>query len=479
MDIYFCDVCCARVNASHLSRGHGARNADVSVCGSCLEKGHGAELLLEAEKLEKVGAAPRLAGSEVLDAPRDRAVTMKNLDTATGDLDVSDDAATLGTEEELDELQVSLENDAQADALSLESDVHDDEPIDLGTDRDVSEVNDIEEPEPSLESVEDINVVDIDDVQEDDLIESDDDADVVEDLDDDALNFEAADGEDLSEPAMDLEEEPKPESSHISADDVVDDLDDSGVHSIPDEDRLEDADDDVHTDSYSADELAAIKRLAEKEKRKKHQSSVPAASSSEPRKASSTSSRRSTAASGRSKTKTSGRKKTSSRQKTANHKSSPQKSASKASGKSQKGSRKTSTRAKASKQPMPKPMIISFITIPIIIILFIMMIPGAKPVSTGPVYDDNVTGLTTMSNDVRNFANDAYNNGDLAQLYEAQKKIHEVMAKRDAVVARMEAAGTYSDSQFDKALAPFRKLMQLERALRDKIEETKSRTPNN
>lgn len=63
MDIFFCDVCCARVTGSHLSRGHGVRNGDVIICGSCLEKGHGAELLKEAATLEAAVAAPRVAGS--------------------------------------------------------------------------------------------------------------------------------------------------------------------------------------------------------------------------------------------------------------------------------------------------------------------------------------------------------------------------------------------------------------------------------
>ena len=54
MEIFFCDVCCARVTNSHLNRGQGVLNGDVIICGSCLEKGHGAELLKQSASSQKM-----------------------------------------------------------------------------------------------------------------------------------------------------------------------------------------------------------------------------------------------------------------------------------------------------------------------------------------------------------------------------------------------------------------------------------------
>ncbi len=431
MDIFFCDVCCARVTGNHLSRGHGVRNADVIICGSCLEKGHGAELLVEANVAEAaVGAAPRLAGAAALDEPRDRASTMKNLEPIEGAPDNNDEILDLHDESALE----SEEGDFEQTLLANEEAAQDE----------VADVEETAEPE-LVADVEDVvsdqlEVVDLDNVNldnpEDNNNEEDDSAV-------DELEAAAA--------VVDVESD---DQKPISAEDAVDDLDDSGSYPVQESNRLDDADESQHTDSYSADELAAIKRLAEKEKTKADSGIVAAPSGkSSGRRKSSTSSRRSTAQSGRS--------------------ASSRKSARKPSSKS---SRKTSTRSKAKKEPMPLPLMISFITIPLLIVIFIIIASttGGDSGRKEQKYELNVTGLNAKVDHVYRDAQKAYQKEELNDLYAAQKKIREAMQMKNEVVERLEKAG-YTDGQMDKSLRKFRKLMQLERAVRDKIEEVKSR----
>ncbi|MFW5846505.1 MAG: hypothetical protein ACOCXJ_09790, partial [Planctomycetota bacterium] len=76
MDIYFCDVCAARVTDSHLRRGHGVRKHDAVVCASCIEQGYSPDMQEEAERQGRSISSPEpLAGAAVLDESRDRAAT--------------------------------------------------------------------------------------------------------------------------------------------------------------------------------------------------------------------------------------------------------------------------------------------------------------------------------------------------------------------------------------------------------------------
>ena len=432
MDIFFCDVCCARVTANHLSRGHGVRNGDVIICGSCLEKGHGAELLDNADQasVEAVAAAPRLAGAEALDESRDRAATMKNLETASesgDDLEISSEAES----EDAKESSVIVEaEEIVAKAASEDQE----EPIDLSEIGEGDKITELpSEPELDMDSPDELEAVDVDDAERNKTNVGDDEVDFesADDLDD-AIDLEPADNEVLEDaPDEELDEEPSPGSSHISADDAIDDLDDSGTYEVPDQNRLEDADDGDHTDSYSADELAAIRRLAEKEKAKEEaeakqkksdsgrspktsgRQKKSGASRKSGRKATASSSRRASAS-----PKTSGRSKTSSRQ-----------------------SRKTSTRANASqKQGMPMPLLISFITIPIIIILFVAVMPGkSDPGDNVKNSGTTSSDLSSMARDVLRAGNDAYNSNDLAKLRKVMAMYGPLAAKRDRVTAAMEA----------------------------------------
>lgn len=466
MDIYFCDVCCARVTAGHLQRGNGVRNGDIIVCGSCIEQGHGAELLkieVGAEEVLAAGAAPRLAGSDILNEPRDRAPTMKDdeLDAVAADDHGSDgdDEATLDSQE--------LEAVAEGDAGIEQGQEQEDEAADVADEEAVAEEADAE-----LDSVDEDAFEDNAPVQS--ASAEAHDAPVVED----ALEEAAAA---LDSNALDKEIE---SSASINVKDAEDDLDDSGSHPV--QEPLDDADDD-HTDSYSADELAAIKRLADQEDQEKDKEEAePAAdakkTSGAGRKSSgrrkTTSSRRSTAQSGRkstrSSTRSSTRKSTAKSGRTASKGTSRSSKASSKKGTSR-SSRKTSSRSKA-QSAMPMPLMISFITIPLLIVVFIVIAlnTGSGPAKPERTYEANVTGLNMKIDHAYRFARSAYQSEDYDDLREAQTQIRDVMVFKNEVVEKMQAAG-YNDHQMDKSLKKFRDLMQLERAVRDKIEEVKSR----
>ena len=75
MDIFFCDVCAARVTSVHLRRGQGARSNDVVICAGCIEKGQGLDLLDAEPALVGSEKEPVLAGAQALNDARDRAKT--------------------------------------------------------------------------------------------------------------------------------------------------------------------------------------------------------------------------------------------------------------------------------------------------------------------------------------------------------------------------------------------------------------------
>jgi len=77
MDIYFCDECASRINDADLRRGHGIKKSDIVICGGCIDKGRGGDLLSRAGR---VSAAPKLMGEGVLDRPRDRVNTLEETD---------------------------------------------------------------------------------------------------------------------------------------------------------------------------------------------------------------------------------------------------------------------------------------------------------------------------------------------------------------------------------------------------------------
>ena len=57
MDIYFCDLCGARVSDIDLRGGHGIRKQYDVICANCLELGHGKEWL--AKQPRPVAGFPR------------------------------------------------------------------------------------------------------------------------------------------------------------------------------------------------------------------------------------------------------------------------------------------------------------------------------------------------------------------------------------------------------------------------------------
>ena len=465
MDIFFCDVCCARVSANHLSRGHGVRNKDIIICGSCLEKGHGAELLEHADQgsIEAVAAAPRLAGAEALNESRDRAATMKNLEPVSGDAseelefqsaDETDSEESLVSESDKSSSVIEEAEEIVAKAASEEVE----EPIDLSDIGEGDKITELpSEPELDMDSPDELEAVDVDDADRNKT-------NVPSDSEDDAIELEAADNEVLSDgPDPELDEEPSPGSSSISADDAIDDLDDSGHYAVQDQDRLEDADDGDHTDSYSADELAAIRRLAEKDKKssqaKSDSQTGPSAKTSGRRKKTSSSkksgrkaaasARRSTAAS----PKTSGRNKTSSRSK----------------------SRKTSTRANASaKQGMPLPLLVSFITVPLIIILFVVVMPGNSEPTEVKESQNTSSDLRLMAKEVLSAGSDAYNSEDLGKLRKVMAMYGPLVQRKDAVAENLKRSG-WTDNQIDKEFATYRKAMQMKRSISEKIIEVENR----
>lgn len=73
MEVYFCDVCAARVSDHDLHRGQGIKQDDIVVCASCLDQGLGKDLLTPV--VVSRAPAEALAGEGVLDGPRDRAQT--------------------------------------------------------------------------------------------------------------------------------------------------------------------------------------------------------------------------------------------------------------------------------------------------------------------------------------------------------------------------------------------------------------------
>src|SRR3954469_21808786 len=87
MDIFFCDLCGARVSDADLRAGHGTRRRWDVICGACLEQGHGQEWLSQRAGMKPAVAAavaaaapggpPPSAAAAVLDAPRDRARTIE------------------------------------------------------------------------------------------------------------------------------------------------------------------------------------------------------------------------------------------------------------------------------------------------------------------------------------------------------------------------------------------------------------------
>ena len=467
MDIFFCDVCCARVSANHLSRGHGVRNKDVIICGSCLEKGHGAELLEHADQgsLEAVAAAPRLAGAEALNESRDRAATMKNLEPVSGDASEElefQSAEDVESEESLvDESDMSSPVIEEAEEIVAQAASEElEEPIDLSDIGDGDKITELpSEPVLDMDSPEELEAVDVDDAERNKTNVPEESESV-----DDAIELEAADNEVLSDgPDPELDVEPSPGSSSISADDAVDDLDDSGHYPVQDQDRLEDADDGDHTDSYSADELAAIRRLAEKDKQDSQvksdsqAGSSPKTSGRRKKTSSSKKSGRKAAASSRRATaatpKTSGRNKTSSRNK----------------------SRKTSTRANASaKQGMPLPLLVSFITVPLIIILFVFVVPGNSEPTEVKESQNTSSDLRLMAKEVLSAGSDAYQSEDLGKLRKVMAMYGPLVQRKDAVAENLKRSG-WTDNQIDKEFATYRKAMQMKRSISEKIIEVENR----
>ena len=88
MNVFFCDVCGVRVTDVDLKSGHGMRRRHDVICATCLEMGHGKGWA------EKAGLSARSAAvitstvtkpadpAARLDAPRDRAATIENVEPA-------------------------------------------------------------------------------------------------------------------------------------------------------------------------------------------------------------------------------------------------------------------------------------------------------------------------------------------------------------------------------------------------------------
>ncbi|NRA36931.1 MAG: hypothetical protein HRU15_02220 [Planctomycetes bacterium] len=410
MEIFFCDVCCSRVSNSHLNRGQGVLNGDVVICGSCLEKGHGTDLLKQSQSQKMlVGAAPKLAGSGALDGLRDRASTQKNM---TADFSPEDDVA------DVDDL---LEAASTASAVAK-----DNNPID--EDSAADEADDIE----IAENVEDDNGLQL---ANDDL--GSESAHFEEDILDNPGTFESPEVAvvDISEIDDDsgLQDIERPESSSISADDVIDDLMDEADDDRSESDVLDDADDEVHTDSYSVDELAAIKRLAENEKKNK-ESAAAAALEDQPSK------------------KSSGRKKTysggSSRRNSSSGRN-PATSGRKKSGVSKRNSRRTSAKTKKlGPGGLPMPLFISLITIPLMLLLFVMFKPSGnnRPTSARPDYGPTQDGMSYLIKDTFSLSRKALAEQDIGKINKALGMIMELRGYMDEFTQRMKAEG-WSENQ--------------------------------
>ncbi len=92
MDIFFCDLCGARVTDADLRAGHGTRRRLDVICGTCLEQGHGQEWLSARAGVKPAVAAAVAAAmpdtpapsssAAVLDQARDRARTLEQEEEA-------------------------------------------------------------------------------------------------------------------------------------------------------------------------------------------------------------------------------------------------------------------------------------------------------------------------------------------------------------------------------------------------------------
>lgn len=416
MDIFFCDVCCARVTNSHLNRGQGALNGDVVVCGSCLEKGHGSELLKQAQPQRVlVGAAPNLAGSGVLDGLRDRART-RHLTPMIPDIPDIAELSASPSQEEASIEDVIEENDLVEDAVFESESVHSDS-VDEGPAED-------ELVESSLNLAADVEP---DSVDVGSKLDAKSEQQQQQEKPDnfDSPDVAVADISDADDESGMNNIEEKPESSSISVDDIIDDLLDEADGEQAASNHLDDADDEAHTDSYSADELAAIKRLAEKEESQKTSTSSSQSKKSVRGKSSkSIGSRRSTASSARG-TAISGRKK--------------------ASGSSKRSSRRVSTKAtKAQKLGpggLPMPLFISLITIPLMLVLFLIFRPSGsgRTVDDGPRHGPTTTGMTSLIKDATKIAREGLNNDDLPKIKKALGMIGQIVGYMDEFERNMKA----------------------------------------
>jgi hypothetical protein len=99
MDIYFCDLCSARVTDVDLRSGQGIRKQQDVICGTCLEVGHGSDWLNQhagdKDKKPAVAAARSSSGKvktplpnpavALINSARDRARTRERTKTDTDD----------------------------------------------------------------------------------------------------------------------------------------------------------------------------------------------------------------------------------------------------------------------------------------------------------------------------------------------------------------------------------------------------------
>lgn len=120
MDIYFCDLCGARVSDIDLRGGHGIRKQYDVICANCLELGHGKEWLAKHQRGRPASAAGAVkapamkvlaaasAGSPTIDAARDRVRTLEE-----GDNTPAIPAKVIAADDSLDEDARSGELEAE------------------------------------------------------------------------------------------------------------------------------------------------------------------------------------------------------------------------------------------------------------------------------------------------------------------------------------------------------------------------------
>lgn len=118
MDIYFCDLCGARVSDIDLRGGHGIRKQYDVICANCLELGHGKEWLAKHQRTRPASAAGAVkapavkamaaAASPTIDAARDRVRTLEE-----GDMTPAIPAKVVAADD-------SLDGDAQVGELEAE-----------------------------------------------------------------------------------------------------------------------------------------------------------------------------------------------------------------------------------------------------------------------------------------------------------------------------------------------------------------------